>query len=671
MKFKLVSKHKPAGDQIKAINKLHKSLSDKSYKHTTLLGVTGSGKTFTTANVIEKINKPVLVIAHNKTLAAQLAQEYKEFFPNNSVHYFVSYYDYYQPEAYVPISDTYISKEVQINAEIDRLRHDTTQSLLLRKDVIVVASVSAIYGLGSPEEYKKVHLKVTKNKKITREDFIKKAIKIFFERVPNNLSPGKLTVIGNKIEIMPVNKEIIYQIFFDFSTIKKIISIDPFSREIISPDIEGFFLFPAKHFISDESKRTVVIEQILTEYKKQLAMFKRQGKFLEADRLKHRTLQDIALIREIGYCNGIENYSRFFDKRKEGEAPNTLLSYFPKDFLTIIDESHVTLPQISGMYAGDRARKKTLINFGFRLPSAFDNRPLTFDEFNKKTGQMLYLSATPSAYEIENSTEQGGVVEQIIRPTGLVDPEILVKPITATSKNEGQVVSFIKEAKKEIKNKGRILATTLTKKSAEDLSSFMSDNKFKSKYIHSEIKTIERTEILTDFRRGKFDVLIGVNLLREGLDLPEVTLVAVFDADKEGFLRTKTSLIQTIGRAARNQKGRVILYADVIGNALAAAISETKKRREIQQAYNKKHKITPITIRKEIKDIREEMNLIQKRTTDSLLKLEMDKYKRNPRLFIKEKKEAMERAVEKLDFETAAILRDEIIRFQEQNSKKK
>ena len=560
---------------------------------------------------------------------------------------------------------------LNLNAEIDRLRHDTTQSLLLRKDVIVVASVSAIYGLGSPEEYKKVHLKVTKNKKITREDFIKKAIKIFFERVPNNLSPGKLTVIGNKIEIMPVNKEIIYQIFFDFSTIKKIISIDPFSREIISPDVEGFFLFPSKHFISDESKRAVVIEQILTEYKKQLAMFKRQGKFLEADRLKHRTLQDIALIREIGYCNGIENYSRFFDKRKEGEAPNTLLSYFPKDFLTIIDESHVTLPQISGMYAGDRARKKTLINFGFRLPSAFDNRPLTFDEFNKKTGQMLYLSATPSAYEIENSTDQGGVVEQIIRPTGLVDPEILVKPITATSKNEGQVVSFIKEAKKEIKNKGRILATTLTKKSAEDLSSFMSDNKFKSKYIHSEIKTIERTEILTDFRRGKFDVLIGVNLLREGLDLPEVTLVAVFDADKEGFLRTKTSLIQTIGRAARNQKGRVILYADVIGNALEAAISETKKRREIQQTYNKKHKITPITIRKEIKDIREEMNLIQKRTTDSLLKLEMDKYKRNPRLFIKEKKEAMERAVEKLDFETAAILRDEIIRFQEQNSKKK
>ena len=516
-KVHLKVKHKPAGDQIKAINKLHKS--DKSYKHTTLgLGVIRE-QHLLQHNVIEKINKPVLVIAHNKTLAAQLAQEYKEFFPNNSVHYFVSYYDYYQPEAYVPISDTYISKEVQINAEIDRLRHDTTQSLLLRKDVIVVASVSAIYGLGSPEEYKKVHLKVTKNKKITREDFIKKAIKIFFERVPNNLSPGKLTVIGNKIEIMPVNKEIIYQIFFDFSTIKKIISIDPFSREIISPDVEGFFLFPSKHFISDESKRAVVIEQILTEYKKQLAMFKRQGKFLEADRLKHRTLQDIALIREIGYCNGIENYSRFFDKRKEGEAPNTLLSYFPKDFLTIIDESHVTLPQISGMYAGDRARKKTLINFGFRLPSAFDNRPLTFDEFNKKTGQMLYLSATPSAYEIENSTDQGGVVEQIIRPTGLVDPEILVKPITATSKNEGQVVSFIKEAKKEIKNKGRILATTLTKKSAEDLSSFMSDNKFKSKYIHSEIKTIERTEILTDFRRGKFDVLIGVNLLREGLDL--------------------------------------------------------------------------------------------------------------------------------------------------------
>ena len=531
--------------------------------------------------------------------------------------------------------------------------------------------MSAIYGLGSPEEYKKVHLKVTKNKKIKREEFIKSAVKIFFERVPNNLSPGKLSVIGNKIEIMPVNKEIIYQIFFDFSKIEKIVSIDPFSREIISPDIEGFFLFPAKHFVSDESRRGVVIEQILTEYKKQLAVFKRQGKFLEADRLKHRTLQDMALIREIGYCNGIENYSRFFDKRKEGEAPNTLLSYFPKDFLTIVDESHVTIPQISGMYAGDRARKTTLINFGFRLPSAFDNRPLTFDEFNKKTGQILYLSATPSEYEIQNSKEQGGVVEQIIRPTGLLDPEILVKPITATSKNEGQVASFIKEAKKEIKTKGRVLATTLTKKSAEDLASFMSDHKFKSKYIHSEIKTIERTEILTDFRRGKFDVLIGVNLLREGLDLPEVTLVAVFDADKEGFLRTKTSLIQTIGRASRNQKGRVILYADVISNALEIAISETKIRREKQQIHNKKNNITPMTIKKEIKDIRDEMNLIQKRTTDSLLKLEMNKYKRNPKLFIKEKKEAMERAVEKLDFETAAILRDEIIRFQEQNSKKK
>ena len=384
MNFKLVSKNKPAGDQKKAISKLHKSLLNKKNIHTTLLGVTGSGKTFTTANVIEKINKPTLIIAHNKTLAAQLAQEYKELFPNNSVHYFVSYYDYYQPEAYVPISDTYISKEVQINAEIDRLRHNTTQSLLLRKDVIVVASVSAIYGLGSPEEYEKVHLKVKKGLKMKREEFIRKAVKIFFERIPNNLTPGKLRTVSNRVEIMPVNKEVIYQIFFDSSKIEKIISIDPFSREVLSDDIKAFFLFPAKHFVSEESKREVVINQIKEEYRKQFAMFKRQGKFIEADRLKHRTLQDMALIREVGYCNGIENYSRFFDKRKSGEPPYTLISYFPKDFLTIIDESHVTVPQISGMYAGDRARKETLINFGFRLPSAFDNRPLTFDEFNTK-----------------------------------------------------------------------------------------------------------------------------------------------------------------------------------------------------------------------------------------------------------------------------------------------
>ncbi len=669
MNFKLVSKNKPAGDQKKAIAKIYKSLMNKDNIHTTLLGVTGSGKTFTTANVIEKINKPTLIIAHNKTLAAQLVQEYKEVFPNNSIHYFVSYYDYYQPEAYVPISDTYISKEVQINAEIDRLRHNTTQSLLLRKDVIVVASVSAIYGLGSPEEYKKVHLKVQKNLKIKREEFIRKAVKIFFERIPNNLTPGKLRTVSNRVEIMPVNEEVIYQIFFDSSKIEKIISIDPFSREVLSDDVEAFFLFPAKHFISEESKREVVISQIKDEYKKQFAMFKRQGKFLEADRLKHRTLQDIALIREVGYCNGIENYSRFFDKRKPGEPPHTLISYFPKDFLTIIDESHVTVPQISGMYAGDRARKETLINFGFRLPSAFDNRPLTFDEFNKKVGQILYLSATPREYEIENSKKQGGIVEQIIRPTGLLDPKISIKPVTATKKNKGQVASFIDEAKKEIKNKGKILVTTLTKKSSEDLASFMTDHKFKSQYLHSEIKTIERTEILANFRKGKFDILIGVNLLREGLDLPEVSLVVVFDADKEGFLRTKTSLIQTMGRAARNEKGRVILYADYMGEALGQAVNETKRRRKLQEDYNKKHNITPKTIKKAIKDIREEMNLTQKKTTDSILLLEMDKYNRNPRLFVKEKKEAMERAVERLDFETAAILRDEIQRLQPKKKK--
>ena len=661
MAFKIKSSHVPAGDQPKAIKHLLSSLK-KGKKHRTLLGVTGSGKTFTAANVIEKINKPTLVIAHNKTLAAQLAQEYKTFFPDNAVHYFVSYYDYFQPEAYVPISDTYISKEVQINAEIDRLRHAATQSLLTRKDVIVVASVSAIYGLGNPEEYKGIHLRVFIGLKLSREDFVRKTIKMFFERTRDEMTPGKVRVTGNRVEVMPVNERVIYQVYFDEEGIKEIITIDAFSRAVISACDQEFLLFPAKHFISKKEERDDVLKQIKAEMKKRLAEFRKQGKLLEADRLERRTKQDLSLIAEVGYCNGIENYSRFFDKRQTGEPPYTLLSYFPSDFLTVIDESHVTLPQIAGMYAGDRARKETLVQFGFRLPSAKDNRPLTFEEFNEKTGKIIYTSATPGEYELEQSGKEG-IVEQIIRPTGLLDPEIEMRPVTGDGKYMGQIEDSMKEIQKVIKKKGRVLVTTLTKKSAEDLTDFFKEKEIKTEYMHSDIKTIERTEILTNFRKGEFDVLVGVNLLREGLDLPEVLLVIITDADREGFLRTATSLIQTIGRAARNANGRVILYADTLSKSLKTAIGETNRRREIQMEYNKTHNITPTTIKKAIADITEEMNTRKQKTAERLFELDIARYKDNPAGLIKEKRVNMEKAVERLDFETAAILRDEINRF--------
>ena len=667
MAFKIKCTHIPAGDQPNAIKCLVKSLK-KDKKHITLLGVTGSGKTFTVANVIEKINKPTLVIAHNKTLAAQLAQEYKTFFPNNAVHYFVSYYDYYQPEAYVPVSDTYISKEVQINAEIDRLRHATTQSLLTRKDVIVVASVSAIYGLGNPEEYKGVHFKVHIGLKISREDFVRKVIRMFFERTKDEITPGKVRVTSNRVEVMPVNERVVYQVFFDDNSIKDIVTIDAFSRAVVSMCDKEFLLFPAKHFVSKKEERDDVLKQIKKEMKSRLAELRKQGKPLEADRLERRTKQDLSLIAEIGYCNGIENYSRFFDKRQPGEPPYTLISYFPKDkdgnpdFLTVVDESHVTLPQIGGMYAGDRARKDTLIKFGFRLPSAFDNRPLTFEEFNEKVGKLIYTSATPGDYELEQSGK-ADTVEQIIRPTGLLDPEIDIRPVTGDGKYIGQVEDSIKEIEKTIKKKGRILITTLTKKSAEDLADFFKEKNIQAEYMHSDIKTMDRTEILTNFRKGEFDVLIGVNLLREGLDLPEVSLVVIMDADREGFLRTATSLIQTIGRAARNANGRVILYADSLSKSLKTAVDETNRRREIQAAHNKANNITPQTIKKAIVDITEEMKTRNQKTASRLFELDKVKYKHDPISFIREKKLSMERAVERLDFETAAILRDEIKKF--------
>jgi excinuclease ABC subunit B len=681
--FKIHSPFPPAGDQPKAIEALTKGVKD-GLQYQTLLGVTGSGKTYTGANVIQNIQKPTLVMAHNKTLAAQLAQEYREFFPENAVHYFVSYYDYYQPEAYIAHSDTYIEKEAQINAEIDRLRHAATQALLTRKDVIIVASVSAIYGLGSPENYEKVHIKLAVGAKEDRASLIRKFISIYFERTTADLEPGKIRAIGNSLEIMPVNERAIYRIAFDADSITRIECLDPVSRALVS-EPKDLFVFPAKHFVSNEDVRARAIEDIQAELDERLAVLKREEKLLEAERLKRRTQHDIALIREIGYTNGIENYSRHFDGRAPGEAPHTLLSYFPHkkdgsaDFLTILDESHVTVTQIGGMYAGDRSRKDVLVEHGFRLPSARDNRPLKFEEFEKRIGQVIFTSATPGNYEREKSVSpKGQVVEQIIRPTGLIDPELVIRPIAegvgvgveggveaeGGTPYRGQIADFITEAEIVIKRGGRALATTLTKQMAEDLSTFLKEKGIKAEYLHSDVKTIDRITILTEFRKGTFDILVGVNLLREGLDLPEVELVGILDADKEGFLRSETSLIQTIGRAARNILGRVILYADVMTGSLTRAISETNRRRAIQVAYNTEHGITPMSIKKEIKDIAESMRSEHDKTVHELLKLDSKLYEEDPKAFMKDKREQMNEAVENLDFETAAILRDEIYRLE-------
>ena len=668
--FSLQSEYSPAGDQPKAISMLTRGVK-KGLRHQTLLGVTGSGKTFTVANVIGNIQKPTLVIAHNKTLAAQLAQEYSDFFPNNAVHYFVSYYDYYQPEAYMPVSDTYIEKEAQINAEIERLRHASTQALLTRPDTIVVASVSCIYGLGSPEEYKRVHLKLSVGQALLRAELIRKLVAIHFERTNADLLPGKFRALGNTVEIMPVNERAIYRLELREGLVESIQKIDAISRMLLDT-LPSFFLFPAKHFITEESERARVLSDIKAELKEQLSYFEKAGKILEAERLKRRTNQDLALIREIGYCNGIENYSRHFDGRAPGEPPHTLLSYFPHtadgkpDFLTIIDESHVTIPQLGGMYAGDRSRKKTLIEHGFRLPSAVDNRPLEFSEFEQSVGQCIYTSATPGTYEYEHSIPpKTAVAEQVIRPTGLIDPQIDIRPVIEKGSYRGQVKDFIAEAKMAIEKGGRVMVTTLTKKMAEDLSTFLKEQHIHAEYVHSDIKTIDRITILSDFRKGKFDVLVGVNLLREGLDLPEVTFIGIFDADKEGFLRSETSLIQIIGRAARNVDGRVILYADRVTGSMERALSETERRRNLQIAYNKKHDITPKTILKEIRDITEHMETEHAKAIKVLLVVDKELYKKNPKKLIKEKERQMAEAVKILDFETAAILRDEILMLED------
>ncbi len=664
--FSIKRSFEPAGDQPKAIESLIQGIS-QGMQHQTLLGVTGSGKTFTVANVIQSVGKPTLVLAHNKTLAAQLAQEYREFFPDNAVHYFVSYYDYYQPEAYMPVSDTYIEKEAMINAEIERLRHASTQALLTRKDVIVVASVSCIYGLGSPIEYEKVNMRLDVGMKVTRADLIRKLVDIHFSRTTGDLEPGLFRVVGNNLEIMPVNEKNIYRISLGPDSIAAIESIDHITRRILEQK-NNFFLFPAKHFITSKEEAERAFVSIKKELDARLKELTSQGKNLEAERLKRRTQYDLALIREVGYCNGIENYSRHFSGKKTGEAPDTLLSYFPHkadgtpDFLTIVDESHVSIPQIGGMYAGDQSRKKTLIEHGFRLPSAADNRPLTFSEFEHRVGQTIYTSATPGVYEKEKSTR---VVEQVIRPTGLLDPVVSVRPVVEKGEYKGQIADFVVEAQKVIKKGFRAIGTTLTKKMAEDLTLYLKEKDIKCAYLHSDIKTIERIEILTEFRRGTFDILIGVNLLREGLDLPEVSLIGIFDADKEGFLRSETSLIQIIGRAARNSEGHVILYADASTGSIERAMKETNRRRTLQVEYNKKHGITPKTIIKAIKDITDHIMSDHKKAVGVLLELDEELFKKNPKLLLKEKERNMNDAVKVLDFETAAILRDEIQKLEE------
>ena len=685
--FKLKSQFNPAGDQPKAISGLMEGLR-RGLKVQTLLGATGTGKTFTMANVIAKYGKPILVIAHNKTLAAQLAQEFKEFFPDAAVHYFVSYYDYYQPEAYMPASDTYIEKDASINKEIDRLRHASTQALLTRRDVIIVASVSCIYGLGSPEEYEKVNLKLEVGMKMDRTTLMKKLIEIHFERTNADLKSGTFRSLGSRVELMPVSETIMYQIELFLGKISRIIKIDPISSQIIKEE-KNLFIFPAKHFITEEERLKLALKNIKEELKVELKKFKKEGKFLEAERIKRRTNHDLAMMKEIGYCSGIENYSRHLSGKREGEPPETLLSYFKNDFLTIIDESHVTLPQLQGMYAGDASRKNTLVKYGFRLPSAKDNRPLKYQEFEKRIGPVIYTSATPGEQE---HSSNGQIIEQIIRPTGLVDPETIVRPVSEGRGSEhahrrlhsvlggqalsgrsedsfehvrypGQIQDFISETEKTIKKGFRVLATTLTKKMAEDLSFYLKDKKIKAEYLHSDIKTMERIKILTQFRKGNFDVLVGVNLLREGLDLPEVALIGILDADKTGFLRSETAFIQTIGRAARNSEGKVILYADIMTEALANALRETKRRRDIQLTHNKKHGIIPRTIIKKIKDITEELESEHSKAVNTELSLDLQvfgKGKFSYEKIIKLKEKEMNKAVKELDFETAAILRDEI-----------
>ena len=654
--FKIVSKYGPAGDQPVAIEKLVEGLNN-GYDTQTLLGVTGSGKTFTVANVIEKVQRPTLVIAHNKTLAAQLYNELKEFFPDNAVEYFVSYYDYYQPEAYIPRTDTYIEKTASINEEIDRLRHSSTRSLYERNDVIVVSSVSCIYGLGLPENYFKGSMKISVGEFLDRDELLRNLVKVQYDRNDIELKRGTFRARGDIVEIMPAYENIVIRIYFFGDEIEKLAKINSTTGEVIEI-CDTVIIFPAVHYVQDVEDMDDTISLIKKELDEQVQEFKKQNKILEAQRLQQRTMHDIEMLREVGYCNGIENYSRILERREPGSPPATLLEYFPKDFLLVIDESHVTLPQLRGMYNGDSARKDTLVNYGFRLPCAKDNRPLKIEEFWERVGQKIYISATPSDFE-RNSSQQ--VVEQIIRPTGLLDPKIDIRPV------ENQVDDLIGEIKSRAKNKERILITTLTKKMAEDLTDYFVQMGIRVRYLHSEISTLERVEILRDLRLGEFDVLIGVNLLREGLDLPEVTLVAIMDADKEGFLRSETSLIQTIGRAARNECGKVIMYADKITDSIKNAREETERRRKIQLEHNKKYNIVPKSIIKNVQN-----NLLQVvssyRNIEDIVAEQMAEnnisMQELPKLIQKLEKE-MHSAAKILDFEKAAEIRDRLKELRE------
>lgn len=647
-KFVLHSEYKPTGDQPAAIEKLVDGIN-KGYNEQTLLGVTGSGKTFTMANVIAKLNRPTLVLAHNKTLAAQLCSEFKEFFPENAVEYFVSYYDYYQPEAYIPTTDTYIEKDSAINDEIDKLRHSATSALSERRDVIIVSSVSCIYTLGDPIDYRNMVISLRQGMQKSRDDLIKKLVSIQYERNDVNFIRNKFRVRGDTVEIFPVySSENAIRVEFFGDEIDRISEINALTGQVKNV-LSHVAIYPASHYVVAPEKLEKAITEILAEMEEQVKKFEKEGKLLEAQRIRQRTEYDMEMLRETGFCKGIENYSRVMSGRKAGTAPFTLLDYFPDDFVLFVDESHVTLPQVRGMYGGDRSRKESLVNYGFRLPSAFDNRPLTFDEFYERVGQKVFVSATPGDLEKEKSSQ---IVEQLIRPTGLLDPEISVRP------TDGQIEDLISEINTRTERNERVLVTTLTKKMAESLTEFLDTHGIKVKYMHYDIDTIERMELIRDLRLGEYDVLVGINLLREGLDIPEVSLVAILDADKEGFLRSETALIQTIGRAARNADGQVIMYADCVTPSMEKAISETYRRREIQMEYNKKHNIVPKTIKKGVRDILEISATHKDESGKRLSRAEREK-------LIIELTNEMKAAAKILEFEHAAMLRDKIAKLKE------
>ncbi|MGE5596949.1 MAG: excinuclease ABC subunit UvrB [Hyphomicrobiales bacterium] len=651
--FELVADYRPTGDQPQAIEKLVDGVQ-RGDRYQTLLGVTGSGKTFTIANVIQQTARPTLVLAHNKTLAAQLAAELKDFFPNNAVEYFVSYYDYYQPEAYIPRTDTYIAKDADINDEIDKLRHAATRALFTRRDVIIVASVSCIYGLGEPEQYQEFVLKFAKGQRFDRSDAIRRMVSMQYERNDMNVVRGKFRLRGDSLTILPSYEELAVRIDFWGDEVERIVELDPLTGEILA-ERDSIEIFPAKHFVTTSDRMATAIERIEAELQDQLEFLRGQGKILEAARLEERTHYDIESMRETGYCAGIENYSRHLQLREAGSTPWCLLDYFPDDWLLVVDESHITLPQVQGQFFGDRARKQTLVEFGFRLPSALDNRPLTFEEFDQHINQAIFVSATPAEYETQRSTQ---VVEQVIRPTGLLDPEISVRP------TRNQVDDLMEEIRLTVDKGQRVLVTTLTKKMAEDLADYLTEMGIKTHYLHSEVETLDRVEILRDLRLGVYDVVVGINLLREGLDLPEVSLVCILDADKEGYLRSNRSLIQTIGRAARHIDGRVIMYADTITQSMQNAIDETYRRRAIQETYNREHGIEARGIAKAIKDITDHVRMVAEEKTPyaSAKDMPKDEIAR----MVKELESEMKAAARNLEFEKAAGLRDQVVELRRQ-----